>query len=148
MQTNSFVRASPEKWATQAETTRANFETRYPSHAYLQDSVPQIGKRAADPLPFPPAKVESIPLNEDEESFNYGSRGWASQCGVVARMPSVLTSQPASQTDAILQFANVCGLQYDPHSGVFHLNSHGFVGCRRAKLSLTNQCLPWHPKAA
>lgn len=56
MQTNSFVRASPEKWATQAETTRANFETRYPHDFSALLNGPQIGKRAADPLPSPPPR--------------------------------------------------------------------------------------------
>lgn len=59
-----------------------------------------------------------------------------------------LARLPASKPNPILQIGIVCALKYDPHSGVFHLNSHEFFGCKRAKLSLTNQCLPWHPKAA
>lgn len=85
-------------------------------------------------------EVDSSPLDGDEESFNSGSRKWASQCCVVVSMPGA-PAQPSVMVQAAWKS---CVLHIRSTFATFHLKSQR----GRTKLSLTNKCLPWHPNAA
>lgn len=60
---------------------------------------------------------------------------------------AALSSDCMGQPNEIVQFGVVCAAIRSTFAA-FHLKIHGPARPRRAKLSLTNQCLPWHPKAA
>lgn len=121
------ARALLQQWATQArrtETTRAGFDTRYPQQTYLgtrtasPDSISHQRGRDRQAHPLPSIEVDLIPLDGDEESFNSGSRKWASQCCVVIRMPGV----PASIVWSCRQPGSCVSCIYDPHSQPFISN--------------------------
>jgi hypothetical protein len=148
---------APPLWATQAETTRANFDTRYHHHTYIALRTwlnkPPMGKRPVPPITFSPTKVEWNPLDGDGESFIYGSRRVKKGKGKGASLSMQrcrterlgwLAARLARSCSSGLLCTECCSAIHI--LAAFHLNSHGNVRSRQAKLSLTNQCLPWHPK--